>query len=84
MNKDTYIEKIKEKLKDNKLYQEVEDPTNKLKKKISSLATRLFKKRRINEVQNLDFKSIDNLPNVRGQFKIHKENNPMRIITSNN
>jgi len=81
MNKDMYISKIEDKLKDNKLYEETNDPTKKLKKKINNLAMKLFNKERISESQKLDFNSIDNLPTVRGQPKIHKVGNPIRIIT---
>ena len=81
LNKNNYIEKIEEKLKDTKLCQEFNDPTNTLKKKIGSLAESLFKKGRITEIQKIDFKSIDNLATIRRQPKIHKEGNPIRIIT---
>ncbi|CAF1469206.1 unnamed protein product [Rotaria sordida] len=81
MNKNNYIEKIEEKLNDNKLYKKVKDPTNKIKSKINNITNYLFNKRRITEIQKLDFKSIDNLATVRGQPKLHKDGNPMRIIT---
>ncbi|CAF1498605.1 unnamed protein product, partial [Rotaria sordida] len=81
MNRNVYIEKIKEKLNDNKLYKIVTDPTNKIKEKINEITDYLFKTGRINEMQKFDFKSIDNLPYVRGQPKLHKDNHPMRIIT---
>ncbi len=55
---------MEEKLKDNKLYQEMSDLTNKLKKKISSLATSLFNKGRITDAPKLDFKSIDSLATI--------------------
>ena len=63
MNKKEYLEKVEEKLKDNKLYEEVKDPTAKLKKQISSLTTKLFDKGKISEAQKWMFKSNDNLEN---------------------
>ena len=73
MNRQDYIAKVEEKLNDTNLYEVVTDPTTTLKKKISTLATTLFNKSRINEHQKYDFSSIDNLATVRGLPKIHKD-----------
>lgn len=79
MNKNTYIEKIEEKLKHDGLYQEVKDPAERLKKEISSLTNKLFKERKVEETQKFDFKSIDSLAIIRGQpnedNNLHKINN---------
>lgn len=48
MNKNEYITKIEEKLNDNNIYEEVKDPINLIKKKITTLTHRLFKPNRIN------------------------------------
>ena len=81
MDRQEYITKIEEQLYDTKVYENVNDPTNKIKHAISVIAQRLFTKKRINEKQKYDFTSIDNLPTVRGQPKLHKMGTPMRIIT---
>ena len=77
-----YINKIEEKLKDKDVYEEVKDPTNIIKKKITTLTKRLFKFDRINQKMKNEFSSIDDLPRIRGQPKIHKKDHPMRIITN--
>jgi hypothetical protein len=81
MNKDNYIIKIEEKLNNIDTYQEVKDPTNKIKKNISEITSKLFKQSRIKLKEKFEFTSIDNLPVIRGQPKIHKQDHPMRIIT---
>lgn len=81
MNRNEYINKIEEKLNDSKTYEKVQDPTNKAKKKIAKLADKLFQAKRINQATKFELTSIDDLPTIRGQPKIHKQNNPMRIIT---
>ena len=82
MDREKYIEKIDEKLNDNNMFEEIKDPTNSLKKKISALANRLFNKNRINELQKNSWSQYDNLPYIRGQIKLHKPDQSMRIITS--
>lgn len=81
MDKEIYIQQIEEKLKDTELYQIVKDPTEKIKKEISLLTNKLFKENKITENQKYQFLSIDNLVTVKGQPKIHKKDNPIRIIT---
>ena len=78
---DDYTRKIEEKLADTALYEAVGDPTKIIKRKISELAERLFKANRITQAQKYELSSIDYLPRIRGQPKLHKLNNPMRIVT---
>ena len=82
MNRDEYIQKIEEKLYDNEIYEEVQDPTDTIKKKITTLTNKLFKSNKISKVLKNEFSSVDDIPRLRGQLKVHKENCPMRLITS--
>ncbi len=81
MDKDEYIEKIGKKINDTTLYEEVRNPTSKIKEKISGLTERLFQANRITQSMKYELTSIDDLPRVRGQPKLHKTNHPMRIVT---
>lgn len=72
---------MEEKLNDNTLYEEVKDPTVEIKKKISKLAERLFKTNRISQIVKYELTSVEDLPYIRGQPKLHKNNHPMRIVT---
>ena len=81
MDKDEYLKKVEDILQDKKLYQEVNDPTAKIKKKINNLTTQLLKKRKITEAQKRMLNSNENLATIKAQPKIHKDGNPMRIIT---
>ncbi|CAF1234320.1 unnamed protein product [Rotaria sordida] len=82
MNKQDYIKKIEEILKDKNIYEEVANPTNLIKTKISTLADRLLNLKRINTNMKNEFLSIEDLPKIRGQPKLHKKEQPMRLITS--
>src|ERR1700722_547215 len=62
-------------------YEQVNDPTKSIKKKISDLTKRLFKTNRITDIEKYELSSIDDLPSIRGQPKLHKLNHPMRIVT---
>jgi hypothetical protein len=81
MNRKDYIQKIEDKLNDTNTYEVVKNPTKNVKKKISKLTNKLFQSNRINNTTKYELTSIDDLPTVRGQPKIHKQNSPMRIIT---
>ena len=81
MNRKEYTSKVEEKLNDRSLYQIVKDPTKTLKRKISEVATRLFRENKISELQKYNMCSIDNLAYARAQPKLHKDGTPMRIIT---
>ena len=81
MDREEYVVKVEEKLNDDKIYEITKNPTSIIKKKISSLAERLFKSNRISQRVKYELTSIDDLPSVRGQPKLHKINNPMRIVT---
>ena len=41
----------------------------------------MFKQNKITQRTKIEFNLIEDLPKIRGQPKIHKENNPMRLIT---
>ncbi|CAF1454244.1 unnamed protein product [Rotaria sordida] len=68
--------------KDKNIYEEVANPTNLIKTKISTLADRLLNLKRINTNMKNEFLSIEDLPKIRGQPKLHKKEQPMRLITS--
>ena len=48
---------------------------------ITELTRRLYKLSRINLNTKHDLLLIENIPTIRGQPKLHKQNHPMRIIT---
>ncbi|CAF4198778.1 unnamed protein product, partial [Rotaria sordida] len=81
MDRVEYIRKIEEKLNDTSTYEEVKDPTNMIKSKITELTNRLYKNNKISLNLKHEFSSIDNLPSIRGQPKLHKADHPMRLIT---
>jgi hypothetical protein len=81
MDKDEYTTKIEDKLNDATLYEEVGDPTKTIKKRISELTERLFKANKITQIRKHELMSIDDLPRIRGQPKLHKPNHPMRKVT---
>ncbi|CAF3361458.1 unnamed protein product [Rotaria sp. Silwood2] len=82
MNKADYISKIEEKLDEKDIYEQVNDPTNLIKKKLTTLTNRLFKANRITKNLKNELTSNDDIPRIRGQPKVHEENCPMRLITS--
>ena len=65
MKKEKYISKIEEQSNDKNTYETVNDPTNKIKIKLSKLASKLFKKNRVSEHLKYDFSSIESLATVR-------------------
>ncbi|CAF1501420.1 unnamed protein product [Rotaria sordida] len=81
MNQKDYKEKMEEKLNDKKTYEQVKDPTNMIKNKLNELLNKLLSQRKIDKHMKKYLTSIDDLPKLRGQPKLHKINNPMRIIT---
>ena len=81
LNKDDYISKMEEKLRDKKIYTEVNDPTNNIKTALSEFSQKLFQQKKISQGQQKYLTSIDNIPSVRGQPKLHKVDQPMRLIT---
>ena len=81
MNRDEYVSKIEGQLTNPNVYESVKDPTNSIKNKICKLTNILFKSGKISRFNKYNFTSIDNLPHVRGQPKIHKKDRPLRIIT---
>ena len=80
INKDDYITKIEEQLNDTKKYEQVQNPKTKIKKNIGEFIDRICKQNKIKQYQKLQLNSIEDLPQIRGQIKIHKENHPMRLI----
>ena len=82
MNKNEYIKKIEEKLNDKTIYEEVKDPTRIIKNKINELTNKLFKNNKINQYTKHELTSIDDIPYIKGQPKIHKPDQPMRLITN--
>ena len=81
LNKDDYISKMEEKLRDKKIYTEVNDPTNNIKTALSEFSQKLFQQKKITQGQQKYLTSIDNIPIVRGQPKVHKIDQSMRVIT---
>ena len=82
LDKIDYISKIEEKLNDKNTYELIKsDPTINLKKQINEIANKLCKQEKIAKAKKSELTSIGDLPNIRGQPKIHKDGAPMRIIT---
>ena len=82
MDRIDYINKIEEKLNDFNIYEQVKkDPTTIIKTQINKKVTKLLNQNKITEQNKYYLTSIDDLPKIRGQPKLHKNNNPMRIIT---
>ncbi|CAF1545313.1 unnamed protein product [Adineta ricciae] len=82
MDKKNYIDLIEQKLKDECTYEIIQkDPTKKIMEKVKSEADKLLGLNKINVAQHFQLISIEDLPTIRGQPKLHKPNNPMRIIT---
>ena len=82
MNKNDYINKIEEKLNDLNVYEQVKkDPTTIIKAKINKKITKMLNQNKITDQTKYYLTSIDDLPKIRGQPKLHKINNPMRIVT---
>ena len=84
MNKDKYIQKIEEKLNDTNIYEKVEDPITQIKKHIAEITDKLLKQNKITRQKKMEPNAIEDLPKIRGQPKIHKQGNPMRLITCTN
>ncbi|CAF3485527.1 unnamed protein product [Rotaria socialis] len=66
MNKNDYFNKIEEKLNDLNVYEQV---------------TKMLKQNKITDQNKYYLTSIDDLPKIRGQPKLHKIDTPMRIVT---
>ena len=82
LDKGEYINKVEEKLNDQNIYQQLKtDPTDNMKKEIKQISTRLFKQDKITQAKKFELSGIDDLPTIRGQPKLHKRDNPMRIVT---
>ena len=82
MDKIDYINKIEEKLNDTNVYEEIKkDPTSTIKTEISKKVTKLLNQNKITEQTKYYLTSIDDLPKIRGQPKLHKNDKPMRIVT---
>ncbi len=76
MNKSDYIYKVEEKLNDDSVYEQLvkKNSTTKLKKKLQQKSCKI----RLNT--KCYGSSIDDLPKIRSQPKLHKINTPIRIV----
>ncbi|CAF3315909.1 unnamed protein product [Rotaria socialis] len=82
MNKNDYFNKIEEKLNDLNVYEQVKnDPTTIIKTEINKKVTKMLKQNKITDQNKYYLTSIDDLPKIRGQPKLHKIDTPMRIVT---
>ncbi|CAF1588852.1 unnamed protein product, partial [Didymodactylos carnosus] len=81
MNVEDYIKKIKEKL-DTKAYQKLEDSSKGIYKRLEILLSELVGKQEIDRDEMNMMLENKNLPFVRGQLKVHKEDKSMRLIVS--
>ncbi|CAF4251052.1 unnamed protein product, partial [Rotaria magnacalcarata] len=82
MNKNDYFNQIEEKLNDLNVYEQVKnDPTTIIKTEINKKVTKMLEQNKITDHNKYDLTSIDDLPKIRGQLKLHKIDTPMRIVT---
>ena len=81
MNHTDYVENIEQKLNEDNTYEIVKNPTNIIMKSIAEISEKLFKQNKIKQRTKMEFNSIEDLPRIKGQPKIHKPNNSMRLIT---
>ncbi|CAF2836981.1 unnamed protein product [Rotaria sp. Silwood2] len=81
LNKDDYVSKMEEKLRDKKIYMQVTDPTNSIKTALSEFSQKLFQQKKISQGQQKYLTSINNIPIEREQPKLHKVDQSMIIIT---
>ncbi|CAF4179311.1 unnamed protein product [Rotaria sp. Silwood2] len=82
MDKNEYMKKIEEKLNDLNVYEQVKkDPTTIIKTEISKKVTKMLNQNKITDQNKYYLTSIDDLPKIRGQPKLHKVDIPMRIVT---
>ncbi|CAF5221536.1 unnamed protein product, partial [Rotaria magnacalcarata] len=82
MNKNDYFNKIEEKLNDLNVYEQVKnDPTTIIKTEINKKVTKMLKQNKITGQNKYYLTSIDDLPKIRGQPKLHKIDTPMIIVT---
>ncbi|CAF1215941.1 unnamed protein product [Rotaria sordida] len=82
MNKNDYFNKIEEKLNDLNVYEQVKkDPTTIIKTEINKKVTKMLNQNKITDQNKYYLTSIDDLPKIRGQPKLHKIDTPMRIVT---
>ncbi|CAF4505833.1 unnamed protein product, partial [Didymodactylos carnosus] len=82
MNTEDYIKKVEDKLKTD-VYKIMENnPFKTIKKKFEILLSELVGKKEM-EKETMDYLlNNNNIPFVRGQVKVHKVDNPMRLIVS--
>ncbi|CAF4356108.1 unnamed protein product [Rotaria sp. Silwood2] len=73
MDKIDYSNKIEEKLNDLNIYEQVKkDPTTTIRTEINKMLTKLLNQNKITEQNKFYLASIDDLPKIRGQPKLHK------------
>ena len=65
MDKEEYVLKIKEKLRDQSFFEDVKNPTKTIKMNIVELTRRLYKLSRINLNTKYELLSIANIPTIR-------------------
>lgn len=53
-----------------------------IKKKIANITNKLYKQQKISVKTKMELISNEDIAKIRGQPKIHKQNHPMKIITS--
>ncbi|CAF4651371.1 unnamed protein product [Rotaria sp. Silwood2] len=68
--------------KDLNIYAQMKkDPTTIIKTKINKKVTKMLNQHKITDQTKYHLTSIDDLPKIRGQPKLHKIDTPMRIVT---
>ncbi|XP_060074957.1 uncharacterized protein LOC132554659 [Ylistrum balloti] len=82
MDTDDYEAKVMTMLHDNKTYEQLQtNPTNKLKRRLISILTRLKQESKITESQyRYLYPTAENTPRIYCTPKIHKQGNPLRPI----
>ena len=82
MDREEYIRKMEEKLKDETTYKRIErDPTNEIKKALASQLEKIKGEKQIDQRTYYRlYPTKEKIPRMYGQPKVHKQNYPLREI----
>ena len=82
MDREDYINKMEEKLKDETTYKRIEeDPTSKIKEALAKQLDKIKEEKQIDQKNYFRlFPTKEKIPRMYGQPKVHKQNYPLREI----
>lgn len=84
LDKETYIDKVKELLSDELTYKSInKDPTESIQRKSNELIKRMYENGHIDKNEKFRLTSYNAVsPKIYGNPKVHKNNNPLRPVVS--